>query len=101
MSFPEHKESFFWLVETLLRTEKIKFVAPGADCYVSAEHPNPRFSIDASEAHWQIAPEEIIAELRSQWPVQAQDENDLDLLIYFYSIPAIIWVGEDRKLTAS
>jgi hypothetical protein len=101
LSFDEHKEAFFWLIEKLLLAGKIKFVAPGADCYTSPENPHPRFTIDDAEAQWHEAPGKIIAHLRSLWPEQARDQSDLDLVTYFYSIPGIIWVGSDGTLVAS
>ncbi|RBB31700.1 hypothetical protein DPV79_40630 [Burkholderia reimsis] len=95
-SFEKHKEAFFRLTEQLLRTGKIKFIAPGADCYTSPQNPHPRFTIQDEEA-----PEAIVAYLRAQWPEHVLDENDLELVTYFYSIPAVIWVGEDGALVAS
>lgn len=101
LSFEEHKVAFFWLIEQLLRTGRIKFTAPGADCYVSPGNPHPRFTIHDDEAQWHESPEAIVAQLRAQWPQDARDENDLDLLTYFYSIPGVIWVGDDGTLVAS
>lgn len=101
LSFEERKEAFFWLIERLLRTGKIRFVAPGADCYVSPENPHPWFTIDDHDAQWQEAPEKIVVQLCAQWPQHARDESDLDLVTYFYSIPAIIWVADDGSLVVS
>ncbi len=80
---------------------KVKFIAPGADCYVSPENPKPRFTIEDIDAQWNATPEEIVGQLRAQWPKQARNENDSELTMYFYSIPGIIWVGEDGALMAS
>lgn len=101
LSFEEHKEAFFWLIDRLLRAGKVKFVAPGADCYTSPENPQPRLTIEDNEAQWHEVPEVIVARLRAEWPEHARDENDLDLTTYFYSIPGIIWVGEDGRLVVS
>lgn len=101
LSFEEHKEAFFWLIERLLLEGKIKFIAPGADCYTSSQNPHPKLAIHDHEAQWHLAPEAMVAQLRSEWPERARDENDLDLATYFYSIPGIIWVGENRVLVAS
>lgn len=101
LSFEEHKEAFFWLIEKLLLAGKIKFIAPGADCYTSPENPHPRFMIEDAEAQWPDTAGQIVAQLRALWPDQAHNENDLDLVTYFYSIPGIIWVGEDGTLVAS
>lgn len=101
LSFAEHREAFFWLIERLLRMGRIKFIAPGADCYASPKNPHPRLTIHDEAAQWKEAPEVIVARLRAQWPVHVSDENDLDLVTYFYSIPGIIWVGDDGALVAS
>ncbi|WP_057391977.1 hypothetical protein [Ralstonia solanacearum] len=101
LSFQEHKEAFFWLIEQQLRAGRIKFIAPGADCYVSPENPHPRLTIQDEEAQWHETPTAIVAYLRAQWPEHASDENDSDLVTYFYSIPGVIWVGEDGTLVAS
>ncbi|WP_423760061.1 hypothetical protein [Burkholderia sp. NLJ2] len=100
-SFDDRKDAFFGLIDRLLRDEKIKFIAPGLDCYVSPENPNPRYTIYDKEAHWSDVPEVIVENLRSQWPEGARDENDLDLMTYFYSIPGIVWVGDDGSLVVS
>ncbi|WP_247313703.1 hypothetical protein [Ralstonia pseudosolanacearum] len=101
LSFQEHKEVFFCLIEQLLQAGKIKFIAPGVDCYVSPENPHPRLTIQDEEAQWHETPAAIVAYLRAQWPEHARDENDSDLVTYFYSIPGIIWVREDGTLVAS
>ncbi len=100
-TFEERKEAPFWLIERLLRVGKIGFVAPAADCYSSPDNPRPRFTIKDDEAHWHDVPESIVAQLRAQWAEHARDENDLALVTYFYSIPAIIWVKDDGTLVAS
>jgi len=85
----------------MLKNGKIKFIAPGADCYVSSNNPNPRFTIYDIEAHWKAPAEEIIGYLRERWPASASEENDLDLAIYFYEIPGVIWVKDSGELVAS
>lgn len=101
LSFEERKEGFFWLIEKMLRDGKVKFIAPGADCYTSPDNPHPRLNIQDDEAHWHEAPESIISRLHAQWPEHARNEDDIDLVTYFYSIPGIIWVGEGGRLVAS
>lgn len=101
LSFEERREAFFWLLEHLLRAGRIKFIAPGADCYTSPENPHPRLTIFDIDAHWRDRPESIVAQLRAQWPEHVVDENDVDLSSYFYTIPGIIWVSEDGSLVAS
>ena len=101
MAFHSHRDAFFRVVEHLLQTGRIKFIAPGADCYVSPEHTNPRFTINDRQAQWHASPDEIISYLRDRWPEAACHEHDRLLLDYFYSIPAVIWVGDDGTLVAS
>lgn len=72
-TFQEHKEAFFWLVEHLLRTGKIKFFTPnelwrGGDDIWDADVPT------------------IIKYLRSCWPVGADSKNSVDLVYYFFLI---------------
>lgn len=59
------KSKLFCLVEQLLKSGKIKFIAPGADCYVSATNPNPRFTINDSEAFLSSPPSRPA--VRSRW----------------------------------
>jgi hypothetical protein len=101
LTFEEHKDAFFWLLERLLRRGEVKFIAPGADCYVSLKNPHPRLTIQDEEAHWQETPEAIIAQLRDWWPESARREDDLELTTYFYRIPGIIWVAKDGTFIAS
>ncbi|MDR6670370.1 hypothetical protein [Rhizobium sp. 1399] len=101
LSFEQQKQTFFCLIEQLLTSGRIKFIAPGVDCYVSAANPNPRFTISDSEAQWSASPKDIVMQLSAQWPEQVHDEYDVDLVTYFYSIPGIIWVDDDGTLVAS
>ncbi|MBZ5795208.1 hypothetical protein K8353_34330 [Burkholderia contaminans] len=101
IAFDSHRDAFFRIVEYLLQTGRIKFIAPEADCYVSPEHPNPRFTIHDYEAHWQASPHEIVSYLRARWPEDAGHEHDLLLVDYFYSLPGVIWRGDDGRLVAS
>lgn len=98
ISFMEQKEEFFWLLEFLLKNGKIKFIAPGADCYVSPSNPNPRFTIYDHEAQWQASTSEIINYFRNHWPPDVSEENDPNLLTYFYEMPGIIWVDQNGDL---
>lgn len=100
-SFDERKETFFDLIEILLHAGRVKFVAPGADCYVSIDKQNSRYTINDEEAQWNESPEIISKILREQWPAHVSNDEDVDLIAYFYSIPAIIWVAEDGTLVAS
>ncbi|WP_246182224.1 hypothetical protein [Pandoraea capi] len=101
MTFEEKKEAFFGVVYELLEKGRVKFIAPGADCYVSPKNPHPSLTIFDESAHWREPPGVIVKKLRSRWPPQVKDENDVELAVYFYSIPAIIWVRDDGSLVAS
>ena len=101
LSLQEKRRAFFDVILQLQRAGEIKFIAPEADCYVSPANPHPKLTIQDNEAHWHASPEEIVASLSAQWPVHVHDENDPDLTVYFYSIPAIIWVGDDGSLVSS
>jgi hypothetical protein len=101
ISFDEQKEAFFWLVELMLKSGKMKFIAPGADCYVSPSNPNPRFTIHDIDAQWQAPASEIINYLRERWPSATSGEHDPSLSVYFYEIPGVIWVSETGELVAS
>ena len=93
LSFAQRKDAFFVLVASLLAQGKIKFIAPGADCYVSPATPRPSLTIHDADAHWKETPQEIVAHLRSMWPDAVTDDEDEALLIYFYRIPGVIWVS--------
>ncbi|WP_175941830.1 hypothetical protein [Burkholderia pyrrocinia] len=100
-SFLEKKEFFFKLLEKLLREGKVMFIAPGADCYVSPSNPTPKFTVEDPEARWSAPVSEIMNYVRSRWPEEAGDENDVELTYYFYELPGLIWVGEDGRLVVS
>ena len=87
-SFEENKEAFFWLLEKLLKEGKVRFCSPEDPLY-------------REKKEWDATPEEVIVYLKERWPEDAKDENDGDLHIYFYQIPAIAWLGEDGKWYSS
>jgi len=93
LSFAQRKDAFFTLVTELLAQGKIKFIAPGADCYVSPATPHPRLTIHDADAHWKASPQEIVSYLLAMWPDAVTDDEDEALLIYFYRIPGVIWVS--------
>lgn len=101
LSFEEKKEEFFLILEYLLEKKKIKFIKPGADCYISIKNPKPSLSIENPDSHWSASTHEIISNLKEKWPANVTDENDIDLNFYFYEIPGIIWIGENGELVAS
>jgi hypothetical protein len=81
----EKKEAFFYLLERLLREEKIKFENPfGGD-----------------QKFWDAPPERIIAHLKMGWPQAAQTEGDEAIVSFFYDdwrrCPPIYWRGTDGQ----
>jgi hypothetical protein len=100
-SFAEKKAFFFALLEKLLREGKVMFIAPGADCYVSPANPTPKLTVEDPKARWSAPVPEIMNYVRSRWPEEANDENDVELTYYFYELPGLIWVGENGRLAVS
>ncbi|WP_146093469.1 hypothetical protein [Xanthomonas pisi] len=94
LNFYKRKEIFFAAIEKLLDQGKIKFIAPGADCYISPMNPSPELSIENTEAHWNESTDNIIKYLKERWPKDAVDDNDEELNIYFYEVPSVIWIDE-------
>jgi hypothetical protein len=47
ITFHSHRDAFFRIVEQLLQTGRIKFIAPGADCYISSDAENSRSMVKA------------------------------------------------------
>lgn len=99
--FHEQKELFFLILEKLLKSGRVIFIVPGSDCYISAQNPTPKLTIENPEAHWNAPVSEIMNFVRNKWPAQANDMHDLELTYYFYELPGLIWVGDDGKLVAS
>lgn len=86
--FEEHKEAFFWLVEHLLRTEKIKFCPPN-------ELWHEGYDV------WDTGIPTIMEYFRSRWPDEADSELSMKLTDYFYDIPAVLWVAPNGTLHGS
>lgn len=101
LSFSQQKDAFFSVIEYLLVTGKIKFIAPNADCYISSGNPRPRFSINDEESHWGLDAKEVVSYLKDKWPEGVVSESDEALTLYFYEVPGIIWVDENGCLFAS
>jgi hypothetical protein len=101
LSFPQQKDAFFSVIEYLLTTGKIKFIAPNADCYISSDNPHPKFSINDEAAHWRLNATQIVSYLKEKWPEGVVSEGDEALTLYFYEVPGIIWVDENGCLFAS
>lgn len=86
LSFSEQKKYFFSLLKELLDSGKIKFSTPN------------EFWVDGNNI-WEVENSVVINYLMEKWPKQAQSE--MELIDYFYEIPAVIWVAEDGTLHAS
>lgn len=87
-SFEENREAFFWLLKKLLDEGKVRFCRP--------DDP-----LGNSRIYWDADSDTIVAYLQSQWPPGVTNENDPALNLYFFEIPAILWVGEDGELYGS
>lgn len=94
------KDLLFEIIDYLVRKGDIKFLSPNADCYVSLENKEPALSIENEKSHWNEDPEVVVKYLSSKWPDGVVDMNDINLTMYFYEIPAIIWV-KNRKFFSS
>jgi hypothetical protein len=91
ITFQEHKEAFFWLVEHLLRTGKIKFCLP---CEYELRQEGCGV--------WDDDVPTIMEYLRSRWPDEADSELSGKLTDYFYNaIPCVLWVAPDGTLHGS
>ncbi|MFC6570825.1 hypothetical protein ACFQDJ_04170 [Pseudomonas brassicacearum] len=86
--------NFFFVIESLLNEGRIKFIAPGADCYVSPDNEKPKFSVADSAAQWDLEAGQIISYLKGKWPKNVASDNDEDLTFYFYEVPGVIWIDE-------
>ncbi|MFW0889394.1 UNVERIFIED_CONTAM: hypothetical protein MKS84_22165 [Pseudomonas sp. JL1] len=100
-TFEQRKDTFFYIIEHLLVNGNIKFIKPGADCYISPDNPYPQLSISDEEAHWDLDAKEIVSYLRERWPASAVSENDGELTVYFYDIPGVIWIDESGRFFSS
>lgn len=88
LTFEEHKEAFFWVLQKLLDEGKVKFCPPN-------ELWHEGYDV------WDADNKAIVEYLRSHWPKSAKAEIDRVLVDYFYDMPAILWVGEDGQLHSS
>lgn len=85
ISFASQKQVFFILLRKWLDEGKIHFC-----------HPD-----DPLGKPWAADADEIIHYLQERWPKSAEVEDDSDLNLYFYEIPAILWVGPNGELVGS
>jgi len=85
LSFDEHKGAFFDLLRRWLDEDKIRFCAPD----------------DPLDGVWDAPADDIIQFLQDRWPAGATHENDPALNLYFYEMPALLWVDRSGKLYGS
>jgi len=85
MRFEEQKEAFFDILRLWLDEGKIKFCKPS----------------DPLGEVWDVPGAVIVEYLRFHWPHRAADPDDAELNIYFYEMPALLWVGSDGRLHGS
>jgi len=85
LSFEEQKEIFFDILLLWLDQGRIKFCKPS----------------DPLGQVWDVPGMIIVEYLRSHWPHGAADPHDADLNMYFYEMPAILWVRADGRLHGS
>ena len=85
LSFEDQKDIFFDILQLWLDQGRIKFCTPS----------------DPLGEVWNVPSTIIIEYLRSHWPPGAADPHDASLNMYFYEMPAILWVGADGKLHGS
>jgi len=86
-NFSDYKDAFFLILKKFLDERKVYF-----------EDPNSKFG---SGTIWQADTDTIIQYWLDHWPKAADNLGDADLNIYFYKMPAILWVGDDGKLYSS
>ncbi|WP_217870730.1 hypothetical protein [Chromobacterium violaceum] len=85
LPFCEQKDIFFSLLRTWLAEGRILFCDP----------------CDPLGAPWKADVDEIVDYLQARWPVSVDSEYDPDLNVYFYEIPAILWVGPSGEIIGS
>lgn len=98
-TFDEKKAMYLALLVKLLRNRVVRFIAPVADCYVSPTNPTPKLTVDDLEAQWNSPVDDIMAYVRTRWPVSVANENDVALVYYFYDLPGLIWLGDSVRTT--
>ena len=100
MSFDEHKEMFFRILEYLLKEKKIYLITPGIDIYRTPTHI-PKFSIFDKETHWNVSQKEAVRYSQERWPKKISNVRDVELVYFLYEMPGIIWIADDGSLHSS
>ena len=87
-SFYEHKNLFFYVIKKLLDDQVIKFCSP--------DDP-----LGKNISYWNANSQEIVNYLEVHWPENSVEEDDDELNMYFYEMPAILWKDESGKYVGS
>jgi hypothetical protein len=93
LTFPEHKEAFFWLLEKLLSEGKIgiKKDVSKAGTFKPDDLSLEQRALEETYL-WHAAPAEIAAYFREIFPKHVTDEHDAELNFFWYSeSPYIVW----------
>jgi len=85
MTFDDQREAFFAVLSLWLDQRMIRFCSPS----------------DPLGEVWDAPVTDIVDYLKARWPPNATDAHDPDLNLYFYEIPALLWVGADGRLHGS
>lgn len=93
--FAELKDAFFYLVSRLLDDGEIRFIKPKEDVLFVADGPTPAKNICDESTHWTDPVEDIIGYLQRLWPSSATRFDDVEIDVFFYEIPPIIWRDRD------
>ncbi|QBH98406.1 hypothetical protein EKN56_19610 [Limnobaculum zhutongyuii] len=83
-----YKNMFFNIIKVLLDDGAVRFCRP--------DDP-----LGKKEPYWKTDSDTIINYLQENWPDNVTDENDEELNMYFYEMPAILWRDDSGKYIGS
>ncbi|WON77126.1 hypothetical protein [Serratia sp. UGAL515B_01] len=84
----DYKDMFFSVLKRLLDDDIVRFCRP--------DDP-----LGKMQNYWEAETETIINYLCQRWPEGIADENDESLNMYFYEVPAILWLSESGDYVGS
>jgi hypothetical protein len=99
ITFEEHKEAFFWLIEKLLSEGKIAFKKDVsiAGTFKSGDKSEAQRALEETYL-WHAPPAEIAAYFRKIFPKHVTSETDVDLIFFWFTdSPYIVWKGHDGR----
>lgn len=97
LSYEDQKEAFLLLLQRLMQENKVFLFMP-RDVPEVVRSEGPYWDI------WDIPINEMIDHIRKVWPADVKDEDDEDLLVFWYEgdCPNIGWIDpETRAIVAS